>query len=83
MATPLFLTRTEGYALTDSGKAARTDCDHMTTRTAMYAWNEQTEQWECTHSGLRVVHAKGQDRGFIWRPTLKRFVRCACEQCNR
>jgi hypothetical protein len=83
MATKQTLTRTEGYALTDSGKGARIGRDHMATRSAIYEWNAQTEQWDCTQRGLTIGHCKGQFRGFIWSLTRKRFVNCTCEQCTR
>jgi hypothetical protein len=77
------LTREQGYALQDSGKAARLSVNHLATRTAMYVWNDDSTVWECQHNGLRIAHCKGTGRGFLWRPSLKQFVRCTCEQCNK
>ena len=80
MSTPTMLSRTEGYALTDSGKAVRLDVDTLITRQAHYHWD--TDAWHCTHTGLRVEHVTSptQGRCFRWHRTRTQFVPCACGQ---
>jgi hypothetical protein len=82
MAAKKTLTRTEGYALTDSKKAARLSVDWLATRTALYAWDDKGECWVRDQDGLKIVHCKGTaGMGFIWSTKLRQFTRCACTKC--
>ena len=76
MNTPT-LTTDQAKALYTKGLAILDGTFNLTTRTASYLFNPNTQLYELELNGLRVQHQAGAR----WNGT--RFIRCACDWCSR
>jgi hypothetical protein len=80
---PRPLTTAEVNILTRSGLGVRLSPDTLTTRTALYERDPESQRWLCLQGGLRVGHTTSLDgRGMRWNPTDKTFEPCTCPRCQ-
>jgi hypothetical protein len=74
--TPQTLTRTQGYLLTDTHRAARLNADCLVTHGGLYQWNDALGAWKLDRAE-RIVKASGSAGTFVWHRTTGTFERRA------
>ena len=81
---PRLLTNTEAKALANSGLGVYLSAEYLTTRTALYERDPQSQRWLRLQSGLCISHCTTIDgRGLRWKQPARRFEPCTCKKCTR